>query len=51
MPADPAITAAACRYLLVALLTRLEDVRPGLVGLPPAATFQSKAPGTRASHD
>ena len=31
MPADPAITAAACRYLLVALLPRLESVRPGLV--------------------
>lgn len=28
---DPKITAAACRYLLVALLPRLELAHPGLI--------------------
>ena len=28
---DPQITAAACRYLLIALLPRLERASPGLI--------------------
>jgi hypothetical protein len=28
---DPQVTAAACRYILVGLLRRLEQVRPGLL--------------------